>query len=142
MMEKKLYKSRQDKVLGGVCGGIAEYFGIDPVIVRLLVVVFTVMGGAGLIAYIVAAIIIPYPPDFSQAEESYQTFTNEDGESDAVGNSGTPKKSDTGGLPAFGIILIILGAFVLLKGFIPWIPNEVIFAVVLILLGAYFIAKK
>ena len=58
-MEKRLYKSSKNKVLAGVCGGLGEYFGVDPVIVRLLVVVFTLLGGAGLIGYIIAAIIIP-----------------------------------------------------------------------------------
>ena len=51
-MEKRLYRSSRNKVLAGVCGGLGEYFEVDPVIVRLLVVVFTLMGGAGLIAYI------------------------------------------------------------------------------------------
>ncbi len=58
-MEKRLYKSSQNKVIAGVCGGIGEYFGIDPVIVRLIAVVFTLMGGSGIIAYIIAAIIVP-----------------------------------------------------------------------------------
>lgn len=58
-MQKKLMKSATDKKLGGVCGGIAQYFDIDSTIVRLIWVVFTLMGGAGLLAYIVAALIIP-----------------------------------------------------------------------------------
>lgn len=62
-MEKRLYKSRDDKMLGGVCGGIAEYFGIDPTLVRLGWVLFCAMGGSGFIAYIIAAIIIPYRPE-------------------------------------------------------------------------------
>ena len=59
---KRLYRSRVDKVLGGVCGGIAEYFEIDPVIVRLLWVVFSLIAGTGVIAYIIAWIIIPLKP--------------------------------------------------------------------------------
>ena len=46
-------------MLCGVCGGIAEYFGIDPTLVRLVWVIITLMGGAGILAYIIAAIIIP-----------------------------------------------------------------------------------
>ena len=56
---KKLRRSAKDKTLFGVCGGVAEYFGIDSVIVRLLLVFFCLLGGSGLIAYIIAAIIIP-----------------------------------------------------------------------------------
>ena len=55
---KKLYRSMTNKMLCGVCGGIGEYFNIDPTIVRLLAVLFACCG-AGLLAYIIAAIIIP-----------------------------------------------------------------------------------
>ena len=58
-MEKKLYKSNQNKMIDGVCGGIAEYFGVDPTVVRLIWALFSLMGGCGILAYIIAAIIIP-----------------------------------------------------------------------------------
>ena len=59
MSDKRLYKSKVNKMIAGVCGGIAEYFNVDPTIVRLAWVVFTCLGGSGLIEYIIAAIIIP-----------------------------------------------------------------------------------
>ncbi len=58
-MKKRLYKSLNDKKLCGVCGGIAEYFEIDPTIVRLAWVAFTILGGSGIIAYIIAALVMP-----------------------------------------------------------------------------------
>ena len=58
-MGKRLYKSNKNKMLDGVCGGIAEYFDIDPTLVRLGWVLFCALGGSGIIAYIIAAIIIP-----------------------------------------------------------------------------------
>lgn len=58
-MTKRLYKSSTNKVICGVCGGLGEYFNIDPVIIRLLMVIFCLAGGSGVIAYIIAAIIIP-----------------------------------------------------------------------------------
>ena len=61
-MEKRLYKSNTERKLDGVCGGIAEYFDIDPTLVRLAWILFTALGGSGLIAYIVAAIVIPRRP--------------------------------------------------------------------------------
>ena len=61
-MEKKLYKSESNKMLAGVCGGIAEYFNIDPTLVRLGWVVFCALGGSGLLAYIIMAIIMPSRP--------------------------------------------------------------------------------
>ena len=57
MNEKKLYKSSTDKKLAVVCGGIAEYFNIDSTLVRLGWVLFSLLGGSGLLAYISAAII-------------------------------------------------------------------------------------
>ena len=61
-MERKLYKSNKNKMVDGVCGGIAEYFGWDPTWVRLGWVLFTLLGGSGLLAYIIAAVIIPRDP--------------------------------------------------------------------------------
>lgn len=58
----RLYRSGKDKILGGVCGGIAEYLGVDPVLIRLLWVAFTLVGGAGILLYIIAWIIIPRNP--------------------------------------------------------------------------------
>ena len=59
MSEKRLYRSSANYMLCGVCGGIAEYFKIDPTLVRLAWVILSCFGGSGIIAYIVAAIIIP-----------------------------------------------------------------------------------
>ena len=61
-MKKRLYRVEQGKMLCGVCGGIAEYFNIDPTLVRLGVVALSLAAGGGLLAYIIAAIIIPEPP--------------------------------------------------------------------------------
>ena len=59
MMNKRLYRSKNSRMLCGVCGGIAEYFDIDPTLVRLGWALFCALGGSGIIAYIIAAIIIP-----------------------------------------------------------------------------------
>jgi phage shock protein C len=58
-MDKRLYKIEEGKMLCGVCGGIGEYFNVDPTLIRLLWVVFCFAGGSGLLAYIIAAIIMP-----------------------------------------------------------------------------------
>ncbi|MCF2668585.1 PspC domain-containing protein [Faecalicatena contorta] len=63
MMNDRLYKSNQNKIIDGVCAGIAEYFGIDPTLIRLGWVLFCAMGGSGFLAYIIAAIIIPRRPE-------------------------------------------------------------------------------
>ena len=62
-MEKRLYRSKTDKKLAGVCGGLAKYINIDPTIVRLGCVLLCLAGSLGLWAYIIGAIIIPEEPD-------------------------------------------------------------------------------
>jgi len=59
---KKLYRSRKDRVLFGVCGGIAEYFNIDPTIVRLVWVIMTLIYGVGILLYIILTLIVPKEP--------------------------------------------------------------------------------
>ncbi len=68
-MGKKLYRSRENRVLGGVCGGIGEYFEIDPVIVRLIFLILFFVGGVGFLGYLIAWIIIPERPlDYEEVE--------------------------------------------------------------------------
>ncbi len=62
-MEKKLYRSRRNRMLGGVCGGIGEYLNLDPTVIRLLWVLFSFMGGSGLLAYLICLVIIPENPE-------------------------------------------------------------------------------
>ena len=62
-MEKKLYRSRTNRILVGVCGGVAEYFNIDPTVVRVIWAVASIFAFAGVIAYVVCAFVIPEKPD-------------------------------------------------------------------------------
>ena len=62
-MNKRLYKSNKNKMLDGVCGGIAEYFNLDPTLVRLGWILFCALGGCGILAYIIAAVVIPRNPE-------------------------------------------------------------------------------
>ena len=62
-MDKKLFKSKKDKKICGVCGGLAEYFNVDVTIVRLVTAALVLFAGGGLIAYIIAAIIMPENPN-------------------------------------------------------------------------------
>ncbi len=62
-MKKRLYKSNVNKIVNGVCGGIAEYFELDPTLARLGWILFCAAGGSGILAYIIAAIVIPRSPE-------------------------------------------------------------------------------
>jgi len=58
-MNKKLYKSNTNKMICGVCGGLGEFFGVDPTIIRLIWAILALLGGTGIVAYLIAAVIIP-----------------------------------------------------------------------------------
>ncbi|VVC01405.1 PspC domain protein [uncultured archaeon] len=62
MAEKRLYRSGKERMLGGVCGGVAEYFDADPALVRLLWVLISLLWGAGILLYLAAWIIVPRNP--------------------------------------------------------------------------------
>jgi phage shock protein C len=62
MAERKLYRSQADRRIAGVCGGLAKYLDLDPVLVRILMIVFALVSGAGFLFYILAWIFIPEEP--------------------------------------------------------------------------------
>jgi phage shock protein C len=71
-MEKRLYRSNKERMIAGVCGGLAQYFNLDPVIVRLAFVLSIFLGGLGIIAYIILAIVVP--SERSRAAEPAETI--------------------------------------------------------------------
>lgn len=62
-MENRLYRSRTDKKICGVCGGLAKYFDCDPTIIRLIAALLVLGFGAGVLAYFIAALVIPNEPE-------------------------------------------------------------------------------
>ncbi len=95
---KRLYRSKKDKIIGGVCGGIGEYFDIDPVLVRILWLLFTFLGGAGILAYIIAWVAVPSSEVKGKAEKKEENKVQED---------------DRGGFWG-GVTLIVIGFIFLL----------------------------
>lgn len=76
-MSKKLYKSTTDRKLCGVCAGIANYLNIDPTVVRLLWALITFVGGAGVVAYVVCALVIPDEPYNNNYQDLYYAPTDD-----------------------------------------------------------------
>lgn len=66
---KKLCRSTKNRMLAGVCGGIAEYFELDPTIIRVVFVLFSVFAGGGILAYIILWLIIPQEPETTEPDE-------------------------------------------------------------------------
>ena len=113
-MKKGLYRSRTQRMIGGVCGGIAEYFDIDPTLVRLLFMLSIVAGGAGMILYILALIVMPEAP-YDDSPDEYDTTD--------AGQEGYDNRniSRNRGIAIIGVVLIIIGLLSLVKRIIPGI---------------------
>jgi phage shock protein C len=74
-MERKLYRNRKNQMIAGVCSGVAEYLDIDPTVIRALFAIFAVVGGGGVLLYIVLMIVIPLVPE--KAAESVEIVSSE-----------------------------------------------------------------
>lgn len=146
-MEKKLYRSTSDKMIGGVAGGLADYFSIDPTLVRVLFVVATLFHGGGIIAYIILWIVIPQKPYQIPGMNSGINSQQETGDANnsfsrnADGSvSMSNHKSETGSI-WIGIVLILLGGLFLLDNFIPRFDFGDYWPIILIGLGIGLILK-
>lgn len=134
VLEKRLYKSSTDKIIDGVCGGIADYFDMDPSIVRLICVATAFAGGSGVILYIIAAIILPRDVEIKGVyQESYKDTETEN--SDAKNNNKNSRK-------ALGIILIGVGIILFLRRFLYIFNFQYIWPFVLIALGVFLILRE
>ena len=121
-MVKRLYRSTTNKIVGGVCGGIAEYFDVDPVLVRLVTVLVALTTGVGFVAYIIALIIIP------KGDESV-----------AQASPATSLDTNRWGNLIPGFILIGIGAVLLIKQILWWYSWQMAWAMILILAGVALI---
>jgi phage shock protein C len=109
---KRLYKSRKNKVVDGVCGGIAEYFDVDPVLVRIIFVLFFFFGGSALIAYIVGMIIMPRRP--FELEQEIGAVEKKEAETQPVPAKPVRAASPSAGSLIIGVVMIIIGGLFLL----------------------------
>lgn len=126
-MENRLYRSENDKKISGVCGGIAEYFGIDSTIVRLIWLISILVYGTGFLLYIIAAIIIP-------TREETESTINLHKDSDHVykQKSKTVSKEENRKLLGYGFIIV--GLLLLSKrfGFFSLLNFNFLFPIILI----------
>jgi len=147
-MTKKLYRSQKDQIIGGVCGGIAEYFAVDPTLVRLAFVLLAFVEGAGIIGYIIAWIIIPERPkdDHQGQKEVYDVdFDEEDEEGEfksKEASSEGEKKSKEQRKNILGLILIALGVFFIVDNWIPGFYWRRFWPIILIVLGSILIYRE
>jgi phage shock protein C len=116
---KRLYRSRKNRVIAGVCGGIAEYLDVDPVLIRIIAVILLFVGGGSLIAYIIGMIIIP---DESKIfSSSVETQPTPEGPPPPPHTGFTGQSAHTGSL-IVGVVMILLG-FTFLMRTIPFLRH-------------------
>ncbi len=150
-MDKRITKSKTDKIITGVCGGLAEYFGIDSVIVRLVFVVLVFFNGVGLLLYIILAIIMPKAEQVDQSpketiQENVQEIgdrVKEAGEGLGQAVSGTGEKHPNRAA-WIGIILILLGVFFLLDSLhlISWFNKDLLWPIIIIFVGVWLLIRR
>ncbi len=146
-MKEKLYRSRRQRVLAGVAGGIAQYFNIDPIIVRVLMVVATVLHGVGVLLYIILWIVVPEEP-FEQAyginTDTLNTDPKPEGENAPPSFDGIPPIPPKKGNGRFiaGAILIGIGLIFLVDRFIPSIDFGDIIPFLFVLIGGALIINS
>jgi len=136
-MVKKLYRSRKNSMIAGVCGGIAEYFDIDPTLVRLLAILIVFLGGVGILAYIIAWIIIPENP-YQKSDNSDNKEYSQDDEGDITAEEKQNNNRHIWG----GLILIFLGLFFLLRSFFPRFFVVSFWPIILVLIGIVLIVQS
>jgi phage shock protein C len=121
-MERKLYRSRTNSMIAGVCGGLGEYLNVDPTILRVVAVLLIFAKGIGLLAYLIGWVIIPRRPVM---------------EAEVV----APEKSEFNRLLP-GLALILIGLIFLLNNLIPWFRFGYLWPLVLIVLGVALLIKS
>jgi phage shock protein C len=139
-MRERLYRSRRFRIIGGVAGGLADYFNLDPVLIRVLFVIITILHGFGILLYIILWIVVPEEP----FEIAYQVKP-EDGI--ANGNSSPnaelpilqmEKKKGSGRIIA-GVVLIGIGLVFFADRIIPSFDLSDVMPIAIILIGAALI---
>jgi len=140
-MQNRLLRSKQDRILGGVCAGLARYLNIDTVLVRLFFIVFTLVGGIGPLLYIILWIVVPEEQTESSSGYSFngevlreraENFTDEF-------VNAVQKPGNKAGFYV-GIGLVLLGVYIFLKNlnlpWLAWLNTNVILALLIIIAGA------
>jgi len=137
MTEKRLHRSSKDRVIAGVCGGLGEYFDLDPVLFRLLFVVVTLIGGSGVLVYIILWLVIPEDTDTKASTE--ETVSKNVKEMKKTGEKVASKLDTDQGRLLIGVLLLLVGVFFLVDNFIP--IKQFFWPAMIILAGLIVIIK-
>ncbi len=139
-MSKRLYRSRTDSTIGGVCGGLGEYFSVDPTFIRIIAVLLAFADGIGLVAYIVAWIIIPQRP---QEVVGAEVVEGEEATPPDAPVKAEESKPVYGSWNRYipGAILVCIGAYFLIREHYWWWHLERFWPLLLIAFGVFLILR-
>lgn len=133
--QPKLHRSRTDKIIAGVCGGVAETYDIDPTLVRVIFIILAFWGGVGIILYLLGIIFMPYPGEESRVDAKEIGDRIEKVANDIRENlEKRPRRHYRGG-EIFAVIIILLGILLLLRNLFPWMGAHLFWPIILILIG-------
>lgn len=139
-MKEGISRSRQNRVLGGVASGLADYLTIDPIIIRILFVVSVFFGGIGILLYLIMWIVIPEEKLFPETNtNSFDANDLNDTTINANINFENTSKSKNGGRVIFGIILIFVGLFFLGVEVFSFLNFEDLVPILLVGFGVYLV---
>lgn len=146
MTRIRLTKSNTDRMIAGVCGGLAEHWNIDPVWVRLAFVALIFAGGVGLFAYIVLTIVVPSKEGASRAtplSDQPPSGSHGQGSGDIIFQAEVQRQAGRARL-IFGGVLIVLGALLLAEnlGLLRWFRWDLFWPLLLILAGIALAARR
>ena len=144
---KRLYRSKEDKMIAGVCGGLAEYLNVDPVWVRLVMVILLFAQGIGLIIYIVAWILIPENPNQrstrkTAAERTVSRVSKKERKVVSEKRVQRKPRHHGDGSAILGLIVILIGAYLLFKNIFVWLNFSYIWPVALIVIVLYMLVQR
>jgi phage shock protein PspC (stress-responsive transcriptional regulator) len=138
MENRRLYRSQKQKTVAGVCGGLGNYFNMDPVIWRVIFVVLALAGASGILIYIILWIALPEEhSEFQHFDDVNSTgnFSKTNARNSFRSDSESPSPFSDNGPLWGGIILIILGSLFLIDKFIPTIHFGDLWPILLIAVG-------
>ena len=140
-MEKRLYRSPTEHRIAGICGGLAEYFNVDPVLVRVIFVILFFLSGIGLLVYIILWLVVPV----REKEEGTVEVITPGGQEEVVSEPSKTEES-TKAMKKHnllgGIILIGLGAIFLAENFLPVYRLNKFWPLLLIIFGLAILWKS
>lgn len=139
-MSKHLYRSKTNKLIGGVCGGLSEYLTLDPTLIRLLWVLLTISGGIGIIAYIVCMLVIPEEPGYGHDSVNQERKTISLSK-EKTSTKDNPEGSSDRNKYLVGFTLVYLGLYLLLKRYFPWFHHHSLWPLLLIAGGIIILYK-